>query len=97
MSFWPFNARPLGVQTALSVGASAVALTVPAGSLFAVISIETQAIRWRDDGVDPTATTGILVPVTSSSPWVYGSTYGLSKISFIAVTGSATLNVSFYG
>ena len=33
MAFWPFNARPLGSQTALSVTSSAaVGLTVPPGA-----------------------------------------------------------------
>ena len=98
MSYFPFNARPLGSQVALSVTSSAaVALTVPPDAEFAVISIETQAVRFRDDGVDPTASDGVLLPVTSSSPWVYVGTYGLSRIKFIAQSGTAVLNVSFYG
>ena len=98
MSFWPYNARPLGSQVALSVTSSAaVALTVPTDAEFAVISIETQAVRWRDDGTDPTASDGILLPVTTVGPWTYVGTFGLSRISFITTTGTATLNVSFYG
>jgi hypothetical protein len=98
MTFWPFNARPLGVQTALSVGSSAVALTVPVGAQFALISVETAAVRWRDDGVAPTATTGVLLPETSATePWTYVGTKGLQDIKFIAVTGTASLNVSYYG
>ena len=98
MTFWPFNARPLGSQVALSVGATAVALTPPIGSQFALISVETAAVRWRDDGVSPTASDGILLPETSSTePWTYVGTYGLSQIKFIATTGTASLNVSYYG
>ena len=96
MAYWPSNARPLGSQVGLSVGASAVALTPPTGSLFAVVSVETAAVRWRDDGAAPTTADGILLPITTE-PWLYVGTYGLSRISFIATTGTAVLNVSYYG
>lgn len=82
---------PLGIVqiTALS---AAKGLTVPAGANVAVISPETQAVRYRDDGTAPTATVGI--PIAVSQEFVY--TGSLSTIEFIEQTASAKLNVAFY-
>src|SRR4051794_32367756 len=44
-------------QLSVTTG-TAVALTVPAGSKFAVIQTSGE-VRWRDDGTNPTATVGM--------------------------------------
>lgn len=97
---FPSPAPPLGVVT-LSVGATATGFStsLPAGSQFAVISIETETVRYRDDGTNPTATVGVLLPltVTLGEPWVYSSPAGLSKITFIATTATSTITAAFYG
>lgn len=82
----------LGYQQITSLSAAA-ALTVPAGATTAVIRAEAQAVRWRDDGTDPTATVGMPV-ATTDTPLVY--TGPLSKIRFIEQTSGAKLNVSYY-
>lgn len=79
---------------------SAIGLTVPARTPeglsakanFALIIAETQNVRWRDDGVDPTASVGMLL--VAGTPFQYDG--DLSKIKFIESTASAKLNISYY-
>ncbi len=58
-----------------------------------VISVETQNVRYRDDGAAPTSSTGVLL-VTGQQPFTYDG--NPSAIQFCAVVGGAVLNVSFY-
>ncbi len=66
---------------------------IPTRARVALIQAETQNIRWRDDGTDPTASIGILLAAGDSM--MYEGP--LSKFRFIETTASATVNVSFYG
>jgi hypothetical protein len=92
VSSGPWRGAPVaGTQTGLTV-ASSTALTVPAGAVIAVIQVEGQAVRWRDDGTAPTASTGQLLQ--PSQQLVYSA--GLSNIRFIQTTATATLTVSYY-
>ena len=76
---------------------SAAGLTIPSpqdGSLLkvAVIIVEGQAVRYRDDNVAPTTTVGMrLLPGD-----VLEYDGNLNDISFIEETASAKLNVSYY-
>lgn len=89
----------LGYQQISSLS-SATGLTVPArdanGNVqqptFALIIAETQGVRWRDDGTNPTASVGM--PLAAGVPLQYDG--DLSKIKFIEQTGSAKLNISYY-
>lgn len=85
--------NPKGFQQITSLS-SATNLTVPAGASIAVIMCDTQNVRWRDDGTAPTASVGMLLR-TTDEPLVYQG--DLDAIEFIQVTGSAVLNVSYYG
>jgi hypothetical protein len=84
----------------LSSLSSAAGLTVPTqtpnGSAtkanFAIIVAETQNVRWRDDGTDPTASVGMLL--VAGVPFQYDG--DLSRIKFIETTASAKVNVSYY-
>lgn len=58
----------------------------------AIISPETQNVRWRDDGVAPTASVGYLLAVGSELEYE-GS---LDRLRFIEVTASAKLNICYY-
>jgi hypothetical protein len=58
-----------------------------------VIIPESQAVRWRDDGTNPTATVGM--PLASGQPMPEGAA-ALAAIKFIEQTASAKLNVSYY-
>ena len=81
----------LGYQQITSLSSS-TALTVPAGATLALIVPETQNVRWRDDGVAPTSSVGMLVPANSSMSY----DGDLKAIRFIAATSGAILNVSYY-
>lgn len=71
---------------------SATALTVPTGSRVALITCETQNVRWRDDGTNPTASVGQLL--TTGVGLFYDG--DLAAIKFIETTASAKLNVCYY-
>ncbi len=88
----------LGFQQITSLTGS-TALTVPGGATCAFIQAETKDVRWRDDGVAPTAAIGNIlggpVPgaVENEGMWYRGD---LSKLRFIETAASAKLNVSYY-
>lgn len=89
----------LGYQQITSLS-SATGLTVPAMDLnglsqrptIAMITPETQGVRWRDDDVDPTASVGM--PLAAGVTLQYDG--DLTKIKFIQQTASAKLNISYY-
>jgi hypothetical protein len=69
---------------------------IPAGTVYALAQCETASVRWRDDGVAPTGSTGMLILDTDSS----ATGFQLSQfggLSFILASGSPLLNVSVYG
>ncbi len=74
---------------------TATALTVPAGSRFAMFNIEgASAVAWfRDDGVDPTAAAGGGIALTSGTNYWY--TGKLPAVKFIT-TSTFRVNVSYY-
>lgn len=79
---------------------SATGLTVPvvdpnglnAKPSIALITPEGQAVRWRDDGVAPTATVGM--PLAVGVTFQYDG--DLTKVKFIEQTAGAKLNISYY-
>jgi hypothetical protein len=81
----------LGYQQITSTG-TAVGLTVPSGANFAMILCEAQAVRWRDDGVDPTTTVGM--PLSTGVDFSYDG--DLNRIKFIAAVAGAIINISYY-
>lgn len=83
--------KPKGYQQITVVSAS-VGLTVPSGAVIALIRANTQAVRWRDDGVPPTAAIG--VPLAAGETLQYEG--DLAAIRFIEQTASAALDVSYY-
>ena len=58
----------------------------------AIITPESQAVRWRDDGVAPTASVGM--PLAAGVTLQYDG--DLSQIKFIEQVGGAKLNISYY-
>jgi hypothetical protein len=89
----PPGMRPLGYQQITNVSAS-TALTVPAGTSLALVVPQTQAVRWRDDGVAPTASIGY--PLAVGQELRYDGS-NIVALRFIEQTASAALNVSYYG
>ena len=89
----------LGYQQITSLS-SAASLTVPQVDLnglackptIAIITPLTAAVRWRDDGVAPTASVGM--PLAAGNTLQYDG--DLTKIQFIQNGGTAELNVTYY-
>ena len=79
---------------------SATKLTVPQKDLqglagtprIAIITPETKGVRWRDDGVAPTASVGM--PLAAGVTLQYDG--DLSQIQFIEQEASAKLNITYY-
>ena len=88
-------ATPCGYQQITNVSA-AIGLTPPTTApqlpVRAIIICTTQAVRWRDDGTDPSATAGMPLPV--NTPLVYDG--DLKKIKFFEQAAGAVLNISYY-
>lgn len=89
----------LGYQQITSLS-SAASLTVPSVDVnglsckpaIALITPEGQAVRWRDDGVAPTASVGM--PLAVGVTLQYDG--DLTQIRFIEQTGGAKINISYY-
>lgn len=77
------------VGAAVSTG-----LTVPAGASRALITVGAQAVRYRDDGVNPTAAIGMPLAVGATLDY---NAQGLTALRFIEVVAGTVLDVSFYG
>lgn len=87
----PAGAISLGYQQ-LSGLSSAQPLTVPAEARYARISPQTQAVRWRDDGTNPTATVGM--PLAVGAELIYSG--NLRSLKFFEQAASAVLNIVYY-
>ena len=89
----------LGYQQIVGLAAS-TALTVPTRDLnglnadptMALIVADTQGVRWRNDGVAPTASVGM--PLAPGVPLLYDG--DLTVIRFIEQAATATLNITYY-
>lgn len=81
---------PLGYQQIS--GPTNQALTVPNGARRAIIQTEAQAVRWRDDGTNPTASVGMTI-ATGGELRYDGN---LAAIRFTQVAATAILNVAYY-
>lgn len=89
----------LGYQQITSLS-SATNLTVPTRDLnglnqrpvIALITPEGQAVRWRDDNIDPTASVGM--PLAVGVTLQYDG--DLTMIKFIEQTAGAKINISYY-
>lgn len=62
------------------------------GPTMAVIQAEAQALRYRDDGVDPTAAIGMLIPANTSINY----DGNLNAIRIINGAAGAIANISLY-
>jgi hypothetical protein len=71
---------------------TAQALTVPAGAVSALIVCEAQAVRWRGDGVAPTASVGM--PLAVGPHLEYSG--DLSAFKVIEQTAGGKLNVTYF-
>ena len=74
--------------------AAATALTIPAGCTQAMVIPETQAVRWRADGTNPTAAVGMPLAVGQALTFTADS---LAQLKFIEQVAGAKLNVYYFG
>lgn len=72
---------------------SGTAIGIPTGAERVLIIPETNAIRWRDDGGTPTASVGM--PAAAASGTDFDG--NIANLSLIAQSGTATVNLSYYG
>lgn len=85
------SSAPLGyVQQ--SVTAAAALSTIPVGATYAVLVPESNAIRYRDDGTNPTAAIGM--PVAAGASITYDG--NLAAVKVISQSGTASLNIAYY-
>jgi|GEM_PF-3272197 len=85
---------PMGYQQLTNAQLATVqALTVPAGATIAHIQNNgSQRCRWRDDGVDPTATTGRVISPDDTE--IYDA--ALASVKIIRGGDGVTLDISYY-
>lgn len=89
-----FIAERALLQEQLTSLAGATALTnLPAGTSMIMVIPESQAVRWRDDGTDPTAAVGM--PLAVGQTLIY-TAKRMSQLKFIEQTASAKINVAYY-
>ena len=80
------------MSTTLKAITSSLGYQHVAPTTLALITPLTQNVRWRDDGVAPTAAIGM--PLLSGVTLQYDG--DLTRIQFIETTVSAELNVAYY-
>lgn len=61
-------------------------------SRYVLLQAETNGVRWRDDGVLPTASVGMLIPAGQDF-WYTGN---IDNLRVIGVDGTSILNVAGY-
>lgn len=83
---------PAGYTQLTSLGSAVGVGTIPTGTVLALIQAETQDVRWRDDGTNPTSTVGMIFKVNE----VYVYTGNLSALKLIQAAATAKLNISYY-
>jgi hypothetical protein len=86
----PIN-TPLGYQQ-IAVLTAAVGLTVPTGTTFATIRVSGAPVRYRDDGVAPTAALGY--PLLVGDVLTYHVSLG--TVRFIQQSATAVLDILYY-
>lgn len=84
--------QPAGYVRISSLSSAVGLGTIPTGTKLILIQPETQSVRWRDDGTNPTASIGNLL--AANSVLSYNGDPQAFKV--IETTTSAILNVSFY-
>jgi len=89
------NLQPLGfcqIAVSTAVTLSSACANYPSNSNAIVVVVETAAVRWRDDGTAPTSSVGMFLDIGSTLTYMGD----ISKVQFVAVSGSPVIDVSFY-
>lgn len=85
-------AAPAGYVQMTSLSSAVGLSSVPTDTKIALIQPETQSIRWRDDGTNPTTTVGMIL--AAGDTLIYNG--NLQALKFIEVSASAKLNITYY-
>jgi hypothetical protein len=86
--------QPAAVDAATTLASIVGAQLVARGITLVLVTPQTQAIRWRDDGTAPTATVGYPLAVGAELRY---TGQGISALQFISQTAGAIINVAVYG
>ena len=81
-----------GTAVAFSIGRQGPTALSPTAPTYAIIQAEAQALRWRDDGTDPTTTVGMVIPAGGELRY----DGDLGKIRLINAAAGAICNYSLY-
>lgn len=84
--------NPKGYVKSASFNTAAGLPSMPTATTAALIIVEGQTMRWRDDGTAPTATDGMLMNVGIEYMFVGN----LQRLQFIETTATSTMHVSYY-
>ena len=79
--------------TTSAVIKSGSGLTIPANTTHLLVSVETQSCRFREDGVAPTSTNGVLLSAGDLIELPVPGT--AANLQFIGASGTAILNISY--
>lgn len=82
---------PIGYQQITGL-LTVTGLTIPAGARRCMIQAEASGIRWRDDGTNPTANVGMVLPAAG----ILEYEGDLESVKLIGQTAGAVANVSYY-
>lgn len=81
----------IGYQQITSL--SSAAKLASKSAISALIQAETKDVRWRDDGVAPTSSVGMVLKAGDTLEY----SGDLTAIQFIEAESSAKLNIAYYG
>lgn len=87
------TAKVLGYEQLTGNAAANNLKNVPKTARFALIQVEGQPVRWRDDGTNPTAAVGMRLLPTGEGMRYMGD---LNAIRFIEEAASGIVNVTYY-
>jgi hypothetical protein len=84
--------NPRGYVQVTNVSAAVGIGALPDGATRASIQAESQDVRWRDDGTNPTTSVGMVLKANATLDYAGD----MAAIKFIETSASAKLNVAFY-
>lgn len=84
--------RPCGFQRITGLSPF-ITLSPPPNAISAIITVENSSVRWRDDGIPPTAFIGY--PLAQNDELDYSG--DPSRLQFVDQSSGAILSISYYG
>ncbi len=85
--------KPAGYQQITDLSSAEALPSLPAtGVVLVLVQAESQDIRWRDDGTDPTASVGMVIEAGQMLAY----TGNPAALKLIETTASAKANISYY-